>query len=624
MWRGTLRLGTLLCLAGMCVLLAGCGGGGSTDRQPILQPPVSVTLSPRAVGLTFTQTQQFSAVVLNSSNPQVNWTVDGVAGGNAGTGTISSSGLYTPPQGTGSHTITATSVAEPGKSASASAIITDFPGTFTYHNDNFRTGQNLQETVLTPTNVNQAQFGKRFSLAVDGYVYGEPLYVENVNVPGQGFHNLVFAVTEHDSVYAFDADGRSSSPIWQVSFINPALGITTVPSGDVLTGDIVPEIGITGTPVIDPAGGILYVVAKTKENGSYVQRLHALDIATGAEVATPALIAPVLPGTGDGNDGNGNVPFNSLRQNQRCGLLLANGTVYVAWASHGDRNPYHGWVVGYNAVTLQQVSAYDATTNGSEGGIWHSGGGPAADENGNVYVVTGNGTFDVNLGGVDLGDSFLKLSPTLALLDFFTPFNQAQLQAGDVDLGSGGPLLLPDQATAPAHLLLAGGKQGVLYLLDRDDLGQFNPVSDSQIVQRVPAAVGPVYLTPAYWNNVVYFISAGDVLKSFTLNNGRLPASASAQATTAFPFPGATPVVSANGNSAGIVWAVQTDAFHNNGPAVLHAWDATNVSHELYNSTQAGSRDTAGPAVKFSVPTVANGKVYIGTENSVDVYGLLP
>lgn len=614
----------LVTLAAVCLLLSGCGGGTSSVVQPVIQPPVSVTVSPRAVGLTFTQAQQFSAVVQNSNDSRVNWTVDGVSGGDATTGTISSSGLYTPPQSTGTHTIVATSVGDATKSASASAIVTDYPGTFTYHNDNSRTGQNLQEAVLTPSNVNQAQFGKLFSFPVDGYVYGEPLYVENVTVPNQGFHNMVFVVTEHDSVYAFDADGPSTTPIWRVSFIDPAQGITTVPSGDVLTGDIVPEIGITSTPVIDPGSGTLYVVAKTKENGSYVQRLHALDLATGTELATPAVIAPVLPGTGDGTDGNGNVPFNALRELQRCALLLANGKVYVAFASHGDHGPYHGWVVAYDAVSLQQVAAYDATANGSEGGIWQSGGGPAADPAGNVYVITGNGTFDADSGGADFGDSFLKLDPTLVLLDYFTPFNQAQLNVQDADLGSGGALLLPDQATPPTHLLLSAGKAGVLYFLDRDNLGHFNATGDTQIVQSLANAIGHLYSTPAYWNNAVYCISSNDVIKSLTLVNGRLPSSASHQGTTTFHFPGASPVISANGNGPAVVWALQTDAFQTSGPAVLHAWDASDVSHELYNSAQAGSRDTAGPAVKFTVPTVANGKVYVGTQNALNVYGLLP
>ena len=609
----------------MCVLLAGCGGGSNGVVQPIIQPPIAVTLSPRAVGLTFRQTQQFSAVVLNSNDTRVNWTVDGVAGGDASTGTITSSGLYTPPANVGTHMVVATAVADASKSASASAIITDYPGTFTYHNDNARTGQNLQETVLTPSNVTQAQFGKLFSLPVDGFVYGEPLYMENVAVPNQGFHNLVFVVTEHDSVYAFDADGLSNTPIWKVSFIDPANGVTTVPNADVLTDDIVPEIGITSTPVIDPVGGTLYVVAKTKENGNYVQRLHALDLTTGAERAnSPAVVAPVLPGTGDGNDGNGNVPFNPLRQLQRSALLLANGTVYAAFASHGDNGPYHGWVVGYDAVSLHQVAAYDATANGSEGGIWQSGGGPAADQSGNLYVMTGNGTFDANVGGTDFGDSFLKLNASLALVDFFTPFDQAHLNVADADLGSGAPLLLPDQATLPTHLMLSAGKEGTIYLLDRDNLGHYNPVADTQIVQSAPLAISGLFATPAYFNNTVYFLARYDVLKSFVLNNGRLPASASNQASASFGFPGATPVISANGNSSGVVWALQTDAYGSNGPAVLHAWDAADISRELYNSSQAGNRDTAGPAVKFSVPTVANGKVYVGTQNALDVYGLLP
>ena len=293
-------------------------------------------------------------------------------------------------------------------------------GVFTYHNDNLRTGQNLNETTLTWANVNQAQFGKKFSYPLDGIAYASPLYVANVSIPAQGVHNVVYVATEHDSVYAFDADGLTPTPLWKVSFINPP-AVTTVPAAD--TGeccDIAPEIGITGTPVIDQGPGTLYVVAKTKEGTNYVQRLHALDITTGAEkFGGPKVIQASVPGNGDGNDGKGNVPFNALRENQRPALLLSNGVVYIGFASHGDNGPYHGWVLGYDATTLQQVMAYNNTPNGGEGGIWQSGGGLAADSAGNLYFVAGNGTFDANTGGVDYGESVEKISPSGAGIGLF-------------------------------------------------------------------------------------------------------------------------------------------------------------------------------------------------------------
>ena len=603
----------------MCLLASGCGGGATGGP---IQQQISVSLSPHAAGVTFTQSLQFSAIVSNSSNPQVTWTVDGVPGGNAQTGTITAAGLYTPPAVVGTHSVTATSVADPTKLATSAITVTDYPGAFTYHNDNARTGQNLQETVLTPANVNSGQFGKLFSLPVDGYVYAQPLYMENVSVPGSGFHNLVFVATEHDSVYAFDAD-RAGAAIWHVSFINPAAGITTVPSGDVGTNDLVPEIGITSTPVIDPAAGTIYVLAKTKENGQYFHRLHALDITTGAErPGSPVITTATVAGTGDGSQ-NGQVTFNPLRQHQRSALLLSGGMVYIASASHGDNSPYHGWVLAYDANTLAFVSAFNATPNGGLGGIWMSGGGPAADAAGNLYVITGNGTFDANLGGLDFGDSFLALSPLLAETDFFTPFNQAQLDAQDLDLGSGAPLLLPDQAVPPAHLLLSAGKTGDIYLLDRDHMGHFNTANDGQIVQKISGQINGLFSNPAYWNGAVYFGARPDRLKAFALVNGRLSQTPTSSAPTSFGFPGATPSISANGATNGILWALQTDAFGSNGPAVLHAYNATNLAQELYNSAMVSPRDTAGAAVKFTVPTVANGKVYVGTHASVDVYGLL-
>jgi uncharacterized repeat protein (TIGR03806 family) len=502
----------------------------------------------------------------------------------------------------------------------------------TYHNDNGHTGQNLQEAYLTPLTVNTNQFGSLFMHSVDGFVYGQPLVLTNVTIAGKGIHNVVFIVTERASVYAFDADnnvGINASPLWQVSFVNPAAGITTVPAVDVGSNNLVPEVGITSTPVIDPSTGTIYVEAKTKENGTYVHRLHALDVNSGAEkFGGPVVIYATVNGTGDDTDGTGHVSFNPLRQLNRSSLALANGIVYIAYASHGDISPYHGWLLGYNAQTLAQNSVYNATANGGFGGIWQGGCGPSVDPQGNIYIVTGNGSFsgsNQNLNGFSLGDSVIKLSGSngLQVVDFFTPFNQDWLSSVDGDLGSGAALILPDSAGSPVHrrLLVAAGKEGSVYLLDRDNLGHFNPVDDSQIVQKIPGAVlGGPYGSPAFFNNTIYYLGRNDVLKAFQITNGVINPIPVNQASTSFGPPGATPCISANGTKNGIVWAVQASPLPS-GSAVLHAYDAMDLTRELYNSNLAGQRDVLPAAVKFAVPTIANGKVYVGGQFALSVFG---
>jgi hypothetical protein len=515
-------------------------------------------------------------------------------------------------------------------------------GVFTQRYDIARSGQNSQEVSLTPSNVTESQFGKLFSLSVDGQVYAQPLYMENVSIPNQGTHNVVFIATQHDSVYAFDADGQSTTPLWQVSFVNSAAGVTTVPCQDVYgtsagACDINPEIGITSTPVIDPIGGTLYVTAKTKEltapsctsncSYNYVHRLHALDITAGAEkFGGPVIISASVPGTGY-DSVNGTVTFGGLRQLQRPGLLLLNGMVYLGFGSHGDNDPYHGWLMAYNATTLQQVAVFNVTPNAQEGAIWQGGGGIAADADGNIYIVTANGTFDANTtGGVDYGDSVLKMqlqSGQFQIVDYFTPANQATLAEEDLDLGSSPALILPDQPGPYPHLLATGGKDGRIWLINRDNLGQLQP-NDAGAVQVIPDGSDSLFGGGTYWNGNLYVQEVGDFLKQFPLQNGlaQTPTLSDFQ----IAFPNAEPVVSAHGTSNAVLWLVEADAFSAGGPAVLRAFDATDVSKsELYDSTQAGnSRDQAGPAVKFVVPTIANGKVYVGAAGEADVYGLLP
>src|ERR1700691_1025105 len=506
----------------------------------------------------------------------------------------------------------------------------------THHNDNSRTGQNPNEIMLTPANVNTNYFGRLFSQTVDGAIYAQPLYVPNVSISGKGIHNVVFVATENDSVYAFDADnssGANASPLWQVSFINPAAGITTVPYANVSCADIQPEIGITGTPVIDTSTGTLYVVAKTEENGAYVQRLHALDITSGAEkFGGPVAIVANVAGTGTGSV-NGNIAFSPQWQNQRLSLLLQNGLVYIGWGSHCSlgNGLFHGWIMAYAAGTLQQVGVWNDTPHGQEGGIWESGEGPASDSSFNTYFSTGSpGSFDRDTGGTDFGESIVKLGPpangTFPVEDYFAPYDQATLDSLDKDISSSGLVLIEQPASAPAqHLIISGGKLGSIYVLNRDNLGGFNPTGDTQIIQELPGAAGAILSTPPWWNGSVYIGGANDVLKAFSLSlsTGLLSITPTSVSGTSFSFPGPTPSVSANGNSNAIVWALQNQAWSTNGETILHAYDATNLATEFYNTTQNAAQDAPGVAVKFTVPTVTDGRVYVGTQSQLSVYGLL-
>jgi hypothetical protein len=602
------------------------------DNAPGSPHPVTLSgsgdgfyVSPRTSVVTLGQAQQFTASGPGSTGAI--WSVDGVIGGAPAIGTVTASGLYTAPGSVGNHVVMVTT-SDGSQSLTATVYVTGAGGVFTHRYDNARTGQYLTETVLTPANVNAATFGKLASYSIDGIAHASPLYVANVNVAGVGIRNVVYVATEHNGLYAFDANGLSASPLWYRSFINPGAGVTTVPDDDVGEFfDITPEIGITGTPVIDPASQTLYVVVKTKESGNYVQRLHAIDIATGAEkFGGPVVIQASVPGTGLGSVG-GQLSFNALRENQRTALLLHNGVVYFGFGSHGDNQPYHGWLLGYNATTLQQVFVFNTTPDGEGGGIWQSGGGLAIDSAGNFFFATGDGTFSQNTGGIDYGNTFLKLSPAGTVLDYFTPRNQAFFDANNLDLDAGGMILLPDQPGTHPHMLVSAGKDGSVFVVDRDNMGQYqDPDRNVQTLTNIFPFGTPLpgnYSSPVYFNGTVYFGPVADVVQAFSLTNGLLSSSPTSTTLVSYPYPGGALSISANGTSNGILWTIRK-----NGPSIgtLQAYDATNLAVELYTSEQAaGSRDSlSDPAAKFSLPLVINGRVYVASEGKFTIYGLLP
>ena len=504
----------------------------------------------------------------------------------------------------------------------------------TYHYDNSRSGANAQETILTPANVNATTFGKLGLYPVDGLVDGQPLYLSQLSVNGS-MHNVLYVVTEHASVYAFDAD--SGAVLWQVSLLGP--GETT--SDDRGCGQVVPEIGITSTPVIDRtqgADGTLYTVAMSKDaSGNYYQRVHALDVATGAELAGgPVTVQATFPGTGDGST-NGNVIFDPGQYKERAGLLLSNGILYTTWASHCDARPYTGWIIGYDESTLAQSQVLNVTPNGNAGAIWMAGAGPAADVTGDIYFLDANGTFDTTLDANsfpshgDFGNAFLKLSTlgTLAVADYFTMSNTVAESAADEDLGSGGAVVLIDvyDSGGSAHQLAVGaGKDKAIYVVDRNSMGKFS-LTANNIYQEITGALkGSVFSKPAFFNNTIYYGSVGDSIRAFPITNALLATSPKSVTAGTFIYPGTTPSISANGTSNAILWAVQnTDPTVVNAFAVLHAFDANNLATELYNSNQAAnSRDQFGAGNKFITPIVVNGKVFVGTPNGVAVFGLLP
>ncbi len=498
----------------------------------------------------------------------------------------------------------------------------------TFKGNNARTGQNLNETILDTTNVNPNAFGKRVSYPLDGQVYAQPLYLPNVTIAGAA-HNVVFAATEHDSVYAFDADQTSAVPnyLWHSSLVPSGASVPT--NTDVACRDMEPEIGITSTPVIDPKTGTLYVLSYTKENGNFVYRLHALNIADGSEMpGSPVTVSATVNGSGAGSV-NGKITFDPLKERNRVGMLLQNNQIYTAYGSFCDNDPYHGWVISYayNGSSFQQNAVFNSTPDGTRGGIWAAGGALAGDDNGSIYFSSGNGTFNKSGNHNEVGDAIVKLSPDLKITDYFAPFNQTCLEDVDADLGSGGPMLTPTN-----NHLFEGGKEGRIYILDQNNLGQNTTLANAcnnqnrfdvdKVVQETPPrTVGGIFSTPVYWNGSngenVFYSSVGHTTVAFKLDStGKLVLPASSQTARNFGFTGGNPVVSSNGQQpgTGVLWMLD--------PAgLLRAFDATDLAKELYNSNQNSARDSMGTYVKFSSPTVANGEVFVGTSNSLNVYG---
>ncbi|HEY7289231.1 MAG TPA: hypothetical protein VH583_05285 [Vicinamibacterales bacterium] len=488
----------------------------------------------------------------------------------------------------------------------ASSVGTDV---VTYHNDIGRTGQNLTETILTPANVSVTTFGKTAFFNTDGRVDAQPLYLSALSIPGQGARNMLYVASEHGSVYGFDAD--TGAVVWRTS----TLGTSEVPSEPVGgCGQVTPEIGVTSTPVIDRTRGIIYVVAMSKVGSTYIQRLHALALAYGGEV----LGGPVtISATG----------FDPRMYEERSALTLVNNKLILAFTSHCDAGTYNGWVMSYDPTTLAQTGVLKVTQSGQMGAIWMAGAGPAADAAGNIYLLDGNGTFDTTLNGSgfpvngNFGNAFVKIATAsgLSVADYFATFDTVSKSDADSDLGSGGALVLPDLIDGGGqtrHLAVGAGKDGHMYIVNRDSMGKFN-ASTNNIYQDLSGALpGGVWAMPAYFNGALYYGSVGQRLKAFPIVSARVGSTASSQSAGTFAYPGTTPSVSASGTTNGIVWAVE-----NSGTAVLHAYDATNLAHELYNSSQAGTRDTFGAGNKFITPTIVNGHVYVGTPNGVAVFG---
>ena len=623
----SMRSGFVLC----AMLAVACGGGGGSPSPMGAMSP-TITTQPTAQTVAVGQTARFTVVAPGSAPLSYQWQANGqnVTGATANSYTTPATAatddgtVYSVVVSNSVGSITSNSVR---LSVTAAIAATDV---LTYHNDNARTAQNLTETVLMPSSIMSAQFGLLHTLAADGLVDAQPLIVSRLAVGGRT-RNVVFIVSEHGSVYSFDADDGT-----------PLVHVSLIPAGETASDNrscsqVTPEIGITSTPVIDRAAGAhgtLFAVAMSKDaNGRYLQRLHALDLTTLAEQSqSPVIVQGTYPGTGAASSG-GSVTFNPGQYKERAGLLLVNGIVYTAWASHCDNGAYTGWIMGYDEHSLAQTRVLDVVPNGSGGAIWQSGGGMAADTQGNVYALIANGTFDTTLSTAgmpskgDYGNAFVKISATapIQISDYFAMDNATAESAADVDLGSGGPMLLPDlqdSGGVTRHLAVGAGKDGHLYVVNLDNMGKFM-TSTNGIWQDLPGALpGGIWSAPAYFNGTVYYADWNGTLKAFVLARAKFGASPASVSSNTFGFPGASPSVSANGAANGIVWAVESNPSQ---AAVLHAFDATNLGNELYNSNQAsGGRDHFGNGNKFITPTIANGKVYVGTPTGVAVFGPNP
>ena len=601
----------------------------SADQADSASASVAVftlALSPQDATVAPSSTQQFTATIQGITNTAVNWSVDGVAGGNATSGTISSSGLYTAPSAIGTHTITASSAADTSatpQTATLTVINVSQAAVLTYHNDDARDGAYLQEVTLTPQNVNSNTFGKLLSYPVDGQIYAQPLYMSQLNING-GTHDVVFVETQNNSVYAFDADATAANP---TTFWWRNLGS---PVGAYDTAGPYPNVGILSTPVIDATTNTMYLVAEVSGKSSTFY-LHALNVATGADVSG----SPVAV--------NGNFSGDYLETGcyQRMGLALSPVTnlVYLAFGSCT-----HGWVFAYNKSSLQQTAVFEDTNGAAGGGLWASGGAPAIDDtNGNVYVMSGTDYDDQWISPPPAytqsgyNDSFLNLSGSnLSVQSYFSPDNNYTLSKNDADLGSGSPVLIPGNSQYPSELV-GGGKDGQVFVVNPLNMGGFTGTDNVlQMIQTGDTQYDNIFSTPVYWNGTIYFHDNNDVLRAYSWNAGasagqQLSTKSTAASSTAFGMHGATPSLSANGNINGIIWDIDNSAYtasgsdpQSSGAAVLYAYDATNVANELYNSAQAGSRDQAGQALKFTVPTIANGRVFVPTATELDIYGLLP
>jgi Immunoglobulin I-set domain len=628
-----LPLPGLLSAVFLALTFLGCGSESKmtsgNETEPIAP---SITSQPMAQTVSAGQSATFDVTATGTSPLSYQWQMNGSAISRATSSTYTTP-VTTTANGGEQFRVTVTNavgtvisnIASLTVNASSSSSAIDV---VTYHYDNLRTGQNVSEMTLTPSNVNVNSFGKLGEFAVDGLVDAQPLLLSNLTIAGVGTKNVLYAVTENDSIYAFDADSISAAGgnvLWQAS----ALLAGETPSDIHGCGQVSPQIGITSTPVIDRGRNAIYLVAMSKDgSGNYYQRIHGLDLTTGKELfGGPTTIAATYPGTGD-NSSNGLVVFDPKQYKERPGLLELNGTIYTTWSSHCDNRPYTGWIMAYSADTLAQTSVLNLVPNGSEGSIWMSGAAPGADAFGNIYLILGNGDFDTTLNSNgfpangDCGNCFAKISSTAppALLDYFTPLNTVSESDSDMDFGSGGELLLPDVTDSSGntrHLAIGSGKDANIYVVDRDNMGKFNGNADN-IYQLITGQLsGGMFSKPSYFNGTVYYGAVGDFIKAFPIVDGQLATSPSSRSGRAFAYPGATPTISASGTTNGIVWVVE-----NSSPAVLHAYDATNLSNELYNSTQASGGKDNFSNNKFITPIVANGRVYVGTASSVAVFGL--